>query len=86
MYIPALYVLNKVDAITMEELQVLDRLPNYVPISAYQGWNIEELLEKIWQYLDLTRVYTKPRGQIPDYSAPVIIRKSNSTVVSRGGA
>jgi ribosome-interacting GTPase 1 len=25
-------------------------------------------------------VYTKPRGQIPDYSAPVIIRKSHSTV------
>lgn len=79
-YIPALYVVNKVDAITMEELAIIDRLPDMVPISAYQGWNIEELLEKIWQYLDLTRVYTKPRGQIPDYNAPVIIRKSQSTV------
>lgn len=95
MYIPALYVVNKVDAITMEELRIIDKIPNYVPISAYKSWNIEELLEKIWQvcmvvcfvcdahrvqYLNLTRVYTKPRGQLPDYSAPVIIRKTHSTV------
>ena len=28
-------------------------------------------LEKLWQYLDLTRVYTKPRGSRPDFSEPV---------------
>lgn len=33
-YVPCIYVLNKVDAVTIEELDVLDRFPHYVPISA----------------------------------------------------
>ncbi len=41
-YIPCLYVVNKIDAITMEELEILDRIPNYVPISAYKAsaWGV----------------------------------------------
>ena len=27
--------------------------------------NLDDLLEKVWQYLDMLRIYTKPRGQIP---------------------
>jgi len=37
-------------------------------------------MEKIWDYLDLIRIYTKPKGQIPDYEAPVIIRRDRSTI------
>lgn len=33
MYVPALYVVNKIDQITLEELEVMDRLPHYVPVS-----------------------------------------------------
>jgi ribosome-interacting GTPase 1 len=58
-YIPCLYVVNKIDAITMEELEILDRIPNYVPISAYKGWNIDELLEMMWKKLNMVRIYTK---------------------------
>ena len=32
-YIPSLYVINKIDAITIEELDLLDQIPNYVVIS-----------------------------------------------------
>ena len=32
-------------------------------------------MDKIWAYLDLIRIYTKPKGQIPDYDAPVIIKR-----------
>lgn len=35
-------------------------------------------MEKIWEYLDLIRIYTKPKGQIPDYDAPVIIKRDSS--------
>jgi C-terminal region of MMR_HSR1 domain len=35
-YIPCLYILNKVDQITMEELEIMCRVPNTVPISAYK--------------------------------------------------
>lgn len=31
-YVPALYVVNKIDQITLEELEVMDRLPHYVPV------------------------------------------------------
>jgi len=79
-YTPCIYVLNKIDMITVEELDLLDRVPHYVPISAKDEWNFDELMEKIWQYLDLIRIYTKPKGQIPDYEAPVIIPRSHSTI------
>merc|ERR1712107_783977 len=34
-YTRALFVLNKIDSISMEELDLLDRMPHYVPISAH---------------------------------------------------
>ncbi|PRP83477.1 hypothetical protein PROFUN_04351 [Planoprotostelium fungivorum] len=74
-YVPCLYVLNKIDQLTLEELQLLDKIPHYVPISAGLEWNLDELLDKIWEYLDLQRIYTKPKGQIPDYEAPVVMRR-----------
>ena len=47
-YIPCLYCFNKIDAITIEELDILDQMPNYVPISSQHSWNLEELMEEIW--------------------------------------
>lgn len=40
-YIPVIYVLNKIDAISIEELDLLYRIPNAVPISSEHGWNID---------------------------------------------
>ena len=48
-YIPVLYVFNKIDSVTIEELDILDQMPNYVPISSQHGWNLEELMEEIWE-------------------------------------
>ena len=31
MYIPAVYAINKVDQITVEELNLLDKMKHYVP-------------------------------------------------------
>lgn len=79
-YMPCIYVLNKIDQITIPELNILDRIPHYVPVSAHLEWNLDELIEKIWADLDLIRIYTKPQGQIPDYSAPVVLRRRDPTV------
>lgn len=79
-YIPVIYVLNKIDAISIEELDLLYRIPNAVPISSEYGWNLDELLEIMWHKLNLVRVYTKPKGQLPDYEQPVVLRKDKSTV------
>ncbi|KAF8138595.1 P-loop containing nucleoside triphosphate hydrolase protein [Boletus edulis] len=79
-YIPALYVLNKIDAISIEELDLLYKIPNSVPVSSKEWMNIDELIEKMWEALQLVRVYTKPRGQSPDYSTPVVLRRGRCTV------
>ncbi|RSH92771.1 hypothetical protein EHS25_008217 [Saitozyma podzolica] len=81
-YVPAIFVLNKIDAISIEELDLLYKasIPNSVPISSQQWLNIDELLEVMWDKLNLVRVYTKPRGQQPDYSSPVVLRRGRCTV------
>ena len=58
----------------------MSKVPHYVPISAKDEWNFDELMDKIWEYLDLIRIYTKPKGQIPDYDAPVIVPRTQSTI------
>ncbi|TDL29720.1 developmentally regulated GTP binding protein 1 [Rickenella mellea] len=79
-YIPALYVLNKIDAISIEELDLLYKIPMSVPISSKEWMNIDELIQRMWETLDLVRVYTKPRGQAPDYSSPVVLKRGKCTV------
>jgi len=79
-YIPVLYVLNKIDQITIEELDILYKMPNVVPCSGFHKWNLNELLERIWEKLDLIRIYTKPRGHTPDYAEPVVLRRADSSV------
>ncbi|CAI4217937.1 unnamed protein product [Parascedosporium putredinis] len=79
-YIPVIYVLNKIDAISIEELDLLYRIPDAVPISSEHGWNVDELMEAMWDRLNLVRVYTKPKGKMPDYSSPVVLRSNKCTV------
>ena len=79
-YVPALYVLNKIDQITIEELDLIYKIPHAVPVSGHHQWNFDDLLEKTWSYLDLIRIYTKPKGQLPDYTSPVVLKRSRSTV------
>ncbi|OQV17533.1 GTP-binding protein 128up [Hypsibius exemplaris] len=79
-YMPCIYILNKIDQISIEELDVIYKIPHCVPISAHHKWNFDDLLEKLWEYLQLVRVYTKPRGQLPDYDSPVILSRGRTTV------
>eukprot|EP00191_Tetraselmis_sp_GSL018_P009152 CAMPEP_0177617362 /NCGR_PEP_ID=MMETSP0419_2-20121207/24823_1 /TAXON_ID=582737 /ORGANISM="Tetraselmis sp., Strain GSL018" /LENGTH=361 /DNA_ID=CAMNT_0019115831 /DNA_START=47 /DNA_END=1133 /DNA_ORIENTATION=+ len=79
-YIPCIYAINKIDQITLEELNVIDKLPHYCPVCAYLDWNLDGLVEMIWDYLGLLRIYTKPKGKLPDYNDPVVLPKDRNTV------
>ena len=79
-YIPCIYLLNKIDQISVEELDIIYKVPHCVPISAHHKWNFDDLLEKMWDYLQLLRLYTKPKGQLPDYETPVVLPRSKHTV------
>lgn len=79
-YIPVLYVMNKVDTISPQELDLLHEDPNSVPIAANEKWCLEYLVERIWRRMNMVRVFTKPRGQIPDWTEPVILPYKKRTV------
>lgn len=34
----------------------------------------------MWSYLDLCRIYTKPKGQLPDYSQPVVMKRDKCSM------
>lgn len=44
------------DQISIEELDVIYKIPHCVPISAHHKWNFDDVLEKMWDYLQLVRM------------------------------
>jgi ribosome-interacting GTPase 1 len=55
-YIPCIYLLNKIDQISIEELDIIYKIPHTMPISAHHRWNFDDLLEMMWEYLRLVRM------------------------------
>ena len=84
-YKPCIYLYNKIDTVTIEEIDKLARMPHSIVGSVVQGFNIGQPLEddplkrKMWDYLGLTRVYTKRRGAQPDLAEPVVL-----SIIRRG--
>ncbi|OCB85204.1 developmentally regulated GTP-binding protein [Sanghuangporus baumii] len=74
-YIPCLYVYNKIDSISLEQVDKLAREDHTVVISCEMDLNLDYLLERLWEYLDLVKVYTKKRGAHPDLTDPICLRK-----------
>eukprot|EP00878_Enallax_costatus_P004884 GHUV01005138.1.p1 GENE.GHUV01005138.1~~GHUV01005138.1.p1 ORF type:complete len:399 (+),score=124.80 GHUV01005138.1:209-1405(+) len=72
-YVKCLYVYNKVDMCSMEEVDEVARRPNSIPISCSLKLNMDGLLERIWEMMALVRVYTKKVGHKPDFSEPVVL-------------
>ncbi len=74
-YIPVLYVVNKID----ENKEIEKRLlKHFIPISAKENYNIEELKRKIYEKLDFIRIYTKKKGEKPDLNEPLMVRKGST--------
>ena len=72
-YVRALYVWNKADTVSIEDVDRLSREPNSIVVAANLDLNLDRLVERIWEYLSLTRVYTKRRGEAPDFEEPVVL-------------
>ncbi|KAJ3120306.1 Developmentally-regulated GTP-binding protein 2 [Nowakowskiella sp. JEL0407] len=78
-YIKCLYCYNKIDQISIEEVDRLAREPNTVVVSCESDLNIDYLIDQIWRQLSLIRVYTKKRGEFPDFDGGLIL-PANQTV------
>lgn len=74
-YTPCLYVYNKIDSISMEEVDRLAHQPNSIVISAEMDLNLDGLVATIWDHLGLVRIYTKKRGEHPDLADPLVVRE-----------
>eukprot|EP01024_Parvocaulis_polyphysoides_P064092 TRINITY_DN7433_c0_g1_i4.p4 TRINITY_DN7433_c0_g1~~TRINITY_DN7433_c0_g1_i4.p4 ORF type:complete len:255 (-),score=53.61 TRINITY_DN7433_c0_g1_i4:766-1530(-) len=82
-YIKCLYVYNKVDVCSMEEVDEIARRNYSIPISCYQKLNIQGLLEKIWDMMALVRVYTKKVGHKPDFADPIVLTEDRGGISMR---
>jgi len=73
-YMPCLYVYNKIDQVSIEEVDRLARQKDSVVVSCNMKLNLDYLLERVWGSLALVRVYTKKRGERPDFDGGLILR------------
>jgi small GTP-binding protein len=69
-YLPALYVINKVD------LQKANKQEQaaFIPISASAGQGLEDLKEAIWLKLNFATVYLVQAQDVPSFSSPIITK------------
>lgn len=72
-YAKCLYVYNKIDMLSLAQVDELARQPYSVVISVNKKLNLDGLLERIWNELEIVRVYTKKKGMFPDFKDPMII-------------
>ncbi|TFY83987.1 hypothetical protein EWM64_g47 [Hericium alpestre] len=77
-YIPCLYVYNKIDAISLEQMDKLALEDHTIVISCEMDLNLKYLIDRMWEELDLVKVYTKKRGDHPDLDDPVCMRKGST--------
>ena len=58
-YIKCLYVYNKVDMLSIEEVDEIARRQDSLPVSCSMQLNMDMLLMRMWDMMGLVRVYTK---------------------------
>ena len=78
-YIPAIFLVNKIDLATQENLNLIKKLlPEAIFISAENNENVAELRGIIFEQLKLIKVYLKPHGGEIDYEEPLIIQHGST--------
>ena len=81
--VKALIVGNKLDLATASGnyLALKNKYEGQLPIiavSAREGVGLEELRRKIYQVLDIIRVYTKAPGKKPEFDDPIILDRGST--------
>ncbi len=77
-YLPCLYGYNKIDNLTIEELDTIALDPYNVVLSVKKQLFVDFTVEKLWETLDMIRIYTKKKGCAPDLTEPVILKSGSS--------
>ena len=75
-YVKTLVVANKTDVLSPAERGRVDKA--FIPVSAKEGENIEQVKKAIWEKLDLMRIYLKKIGKEPDMEEPFIMKQGST--------
>ena len=83
-YVKCLYVYNKIDTVCIEDVDRLARLPHSTVCSIRMNLNVDTVLELIWEYMGLLRIYTKKRSEPPSFEEPVVLSKYRNGLTVEG--
>ena len=72
-YVKCLYVYNKIDTISIEDVDEITASSQNVCISVQMELGIDILMDKIWEQLGLVRIYTKRPRESPDFNDPLVL-------------
>jgi ribosome-interacting GTPase 1 len=64
--------------LTLEEVEMFASRDHTIVMSCELDLNMDYLVEAIWQYLKLVRVFTKRRGEAPSLDEPLILRQGTT--------
>ncbi|MCM8818371.1 MAG: 50S ribosome-binding GTPase [Candidatus Omnitrophica bacterium] len=81
-----IWVGNKIDLPRSNEIKEIfyefysDKIPEIIIISALKSENLDILKEKIFNSLEIIRVYTKTQGKPPDLENPYTLKKGTKVI------
>lgn len=82
-YLPFLLIVNKTDdEILLDDFSVFEELLEedwpVIPVSTKTGHNLDQLKFRIYNDLEIMRIYSKPPGKDPDMNAPFVLKKGST--------
>jgi hypothetical protein len=82
-FLPILILANKCDDESQDEIfdlfcALLGQDCPMIPVSAQTGRNFDLLKERVYQALEIIRVYARPPGQEPDLKRPFVLKKGST--------
>jgi len=82
---PLLVVANKMDVMGSREnarvmRELIPDMPEMITVSVRTGENLENLKVRVFQLLNVIRVYTRARGKEADRTAPMVLPKGSTVV------
>jgi small GTP-binding protein len=80
---PVLVLVNKADDENLDEdwevfCELLEGEWPLIPVSATTGRGLDRLRQVVFDELDIIRVYSKPPGKQPNYSAPFVLPRGST--------
>jgi ribosome-interacting GTPase 1 len=67
-YVKCLYVYNKIDVCSMEEVDAIARQPDSIPLSCTQRLNLDTLLGMLWDMMGLVCLYNTLNPVVPQHA------------------